>query len=185
MDKEDALEENRNKELLRLTARGQEEAFASLYEQNRIDIFTFALSILNNYHDAEDVMQEVFVKIKLQASACKDFENANGWLMTVTKNTALDYMRKKKKCRIDEEFVKDSSISTAESSVVDYSLFISELFNELKDDERQIVVLHLISDLTHRTIAKILKLPLTTVKWRYRKAILHLEKISKQKEWEL
>lgn len=122
MDKEDALEENRNKELLRLIARGQEEAFASLYEQNRIDIFTFALSILNNYHDAEDVMQEVF---------------------------------------------------------------ISELFNELKDDERQIVVLHLISDLTHRTIAKTLKLPLTTVKWRYRKAIIHLEKISKQKEWEL
>ena len=179
------MEENRNKELLRLIARDREESFISLYEETRIDIFTFALSILNNYHDAEDVMQDVFVKVKLQAGTCNDFENANGWLMRVTRNTALDFIRKKRRCVIDEEITKKSNVLAIENNVAENSLFISELFNELKPDERQIVVLHLVSDLTHRTIAKVLNLPLTTVKWRYRKAILHLEKIAKRKEWEL
>ena len=179
------MEEIRNKELLRKIAQGEEDALAILYKETRKDIFAFALSILNNYHDAEDVMQEVFVKVKLQAGVCKNFENPNGWLIKVTKNTALDFIRKKKKYIIDEEFAKDSLHTNDESRVADYSTFLSELFNELKDEERQIVVLHLISDLTHKTIAKTLNLPLTTVKWRYRKAILHLEKISKRKEWEL
>ncbi|MBR0600398.1 RNA polymerase sigma factor [Sinanaerobacter chloroacetimidivorans] len=179
------MEEIRNKELLGKIAQGEEQAFIVLYEETRKDIFAFALSILKNYHDAEDVMQEVFMKVKLQAGVCKDFENINGWLIRVTKNTALDLIRKKKKQVIDEELAKDSIHAKEESTIADYSIFISELFNELKDEERQIVVLHLISDLTHKTIAKTLGLPLTTVKWRYRKAILQLEKISKKKEWEL
>ena len=91
------MEERRNKELLSQIARGDEEAFAALYKETRKDIFAFALSILNNYHDAEDVMQEVFVKVKLQARVCESFKNANGWLIKVTKNTALDLIKKKEK----------------------------------------------------------------------------------------
>ena len=183
------MEEIRNKELIKKIAQGEEEAFAVLYKEIRKDIFAFALSILNNYHDAEDVMQEVFVKIKLQAGTCENFENINGWLIRVTKNTAVDLMRKKKAYVIDEELAKSGAHTgihaKEESEVAEYSIFISELFSELKDEERQIVALHLISDLTHKTIAETLGLPLTTVKWRYRKAILHLESISRKKEWEL
>lgn len=179
------MEEIRNKELLRKIAKGEEEALAALYKEIRKDIFAFALSILNNYHDAEDVMQEVFVKVKLQAEVCKDFENINGWLIRVTKNTALDFIRKKKDHITDVEFTGEAVQTEEESTIAEYSIFISEIFAELKPEERQIVVLHLISDLTHKTIAKTLNLPMTTVKWRYRKAIMHLEKISKEKGWEL
>lgn len=179
------MEEARNKELLRRITRGDEDAFTAFYQETNKDIFAFALSILNNYYDAEDVMQEVFMKVKLQAGICSGFENANGWIIKVTKNTALDFIRKKKRCVIDEELAKGSIHTGDDGTVSDFSIFISELFNELKEEERQIVVLHLISDMTHRAIAKALDLPLTTVKWRYRKAILHLEMISKKKEWEL
>ena len=84
-----------------------------------------------------------------------------------------------------EEFARDGIHIEEKSTLADYSIFISELFKELKDEERQIVVLHLISDLTHKAIARALGLPLTTVKWRYRQAILHLAKTAKKKEWEL
>lgn len=178
------MEEIRNKELLRKISQGDEAAFASLYEETRRDIFAFALSILKNYHDAEDVMQEVFVKVKLQAGSCKNFENVNGWLIRVTKNTALDFIRKKKDI-VNEELARGNAQAKEESTIADHSIFICELFDELKGEERQIVALHLISGLTHKAIATALNLPLTTVKWRYRKAILHLEKISKEKEWEL
>lgn len=178
------MEERRNKELIRKIAQGDEAAFTSLYEENRRDIFAFALSILKNYHDAEDVMQEVLVKVKLQAGSCKNFENINGWLIRVTKNASFDLLRKKKEI-IDEELAMGSAQKGEESTIADHSIFIGELFDELKDEERQIVALHLISDLTHRTIAKALNLPLTTVKWRYRKAILHLKRISKEREWTL
>jgi RNA polymerase sigma-70 factor (ECF subfamily) len=179
------LEEIRNRELFRRIAQGEEDAFAALYEEIRKDIFAFALSILNDYHDAEDVLHEVFVKVKLQAGRCRDFENINGWLIRVTKNTAIDFIREKRRQIVDEELSKGGSHAEEEITMADHSMFISELFRELGDEERQIVVLHLISDLTHKTIAKALNLPLTTVKWRYRKAILHLEKLSKKKEWEL
>ncbi len=142
------------------------------------------MSILKNYHDAEDVMQEAFLKVKLQAGSCRNFENVSGWLIRVTKNTALDFIRKKKDV-IDGDLAGENFRTEEESTIADHSIFINQLFHELKDEERQIVVLHLVADLTHKTIAKTLNLPLTTVKWRYRKAILHLEKISKEKEWEL
>ena len=179
------MEEIRKKELLWKISQGEEGAFETLYEETRKDIFAFALSILNDYHDAEDVMQEVFLKIKLKAGVCKDFDNTAGWMIRITKNTALDLIRKKKRAVIDEDLVKNSVHTKEESGIAECSIFISELFAELGDEERQIVVLHLLSDLTHKTIAKTLNLPLTTVKWRYRKAILHLEKVSKKKGWEL
>ena len=179
------MEEKRNKELLKLIAQGDDDAFTAFYEETRRDIFAFALSILNNYHDAEDVMQDVFMKVKIQARACSEFENANGWLVRVTKNAALDFIRKKKKYVMDEEITRGSLYSEGKSTVAEYSVFISELFDELKDEEKQIVVLHLISDLTHKTIAKALSLPLTTVKWRYWKAIHHLESNANKKGWEL
>ena len=178
------MEQIRINELLTRIAGGDETAFAALYAETRKDIFAFALSILENYHDAEDVMQEVFLKVKLQAGACKDFDNASGWLFRVARNTAIDFIRKKKEYAMDGDFVPDKITGNKDNSIAEYSIFISELFDELKEEERQIVVLHLISDLTHKTIAKILELPLTTVKWRYRRAIMHLQKISVKKEWE-
>lgn len=183
------MEEIRNKELFGKIAQGDQEAFADLYNENSKDIFAFALSILNNYHDAEDVMQEVFVKIRIHAEECKNFSNVNGWMIRVAKNQAIDWIRKKK-----EDVVKNpcqasllGSIQPQEESVTENypSVFISEICDELRDEERQVVVLHLISDLTHKTIAEILRLPLTTVKWRYRRAIQKLEKIAKKKGWEL
>ncbi len=179
------MEEIRNKELLIKVAKGEEMAFVALYEETRKDIFAFSLSILKNYHDAEDVMQEVFLKVKLHARTCKDFESANGWLLRIARNAALDFIRKKEKYIMGKDLVEGRIIRDADNGVAEYSIFMSELFDELKEEERQIVVLHLISDLTHKSIAKILELPLTTVKWRYRKAILHLGRITKKKEWTL
>lgn len=179
------MEEIRNQELIGKIAQGEESALAALYKEIGKDVFAFALSILENYHDAEDVTQEVFLKIKLQAGSCMGFKNINGWIIRITKNTSLDLIKKRKNSFIDEEMAKCAADKEAMSFNAECSIFIREIFNELKAEERQIVVLHLLSDLTHKSIAKALDLPLTTVKWRYRKAISHLKKLSNKKGWEL
>lgn len=177
------MEETRNQELMKKIAYGEEAALSALYKEIGTDVFAFALSILKNYHDAEDVMQEVFLKIRSQASTCRDFKSVNGWIIRITKNTALDFIRKKKRHIVDEELAKGAIDRDRTNSLAEHSIFINEVFNELTDQERPIVVLHLMSDLTHKSIAKALDLPLTTVKWRYRKAILHLEKIWEKEGW--
>ena len=177
------MKEARNRELVRKIAQGEESALAALYGEVGKDVFTFALSILKNYHDAEDVMQEVFLKIQSHAPACLTFKSVNGWIVSVTKNTALDLIRKKKRDVVDEELAKTAMDTDGTSSLAQHSIFINEMFQELTDQERPIVVLHLLSDLTHKSIAEALDLPLTTVKWRYRKAILHLEKVWEREGW--
>ncbi|MDD4564634.1 MAG: RNA polymerase sigma factor [Eubacteriales bacterium] len=181
------MEEIRNRELISRIAKGEEEALAILYKEISKDVFVFALSVLENYHDAEDVMQEVFLKIKLHARTCKSFKNINGWIIRITKNTAIDYIRKRKKDIIDEDLAKDTvDMKNANTgTIAEQSIFITEIFDELKGEERQILILRLVSDLTHRSIAEALDLPLATVKWRYRKAISCLEELSNKKGWEL
>lgn len=76
---------------------GDRLAFSSLYDATSAKLFGVALRVLNDRADAEDVLQEVFVKVWRNA----DRYAANGlspmtWLITIARNTAIDRLRERK-----------------------------------------------------------------------------------------
>ena len=67
-------------------SKGDKEALSKLYEVTKSSVYGFALSILKNMHDAEDVLQEVYVKIYENASLYQANKKPLAWILKITKN---------------------------------------------------------------------------------------------------
>lgn len=161
--------------LLEDIAAGDLNALEKLYELMQKDVLLFALSITRNLMLAEDVRQETFVKIYRHAGKYTAGTNAMGFIFTVTKNTALDMLRHARHEIPNDEALWNTACNTQENDVID-KLLLKQVINELNSHERQILLLHLVSGYSHKEIASLLHLPVTTVQWRYRTA---LQKISR------
>ncbi|PLT29601.1 RNA polymerase sigma factor [Peribacillus deserti] len=148
--------------------------FRQLFMDHKKSVFAMALSILRDYELAEDVLQEVYIKL-FKHMRHHDISNVKGWLMSVARNTALDLYRKKKRevTGFDNDYferVQDLPKDPADKLVL---LKYLELLNA---EERQIITLKDITGMKHREIAKILEIPLGTVMWKYSRALKKLRK---------
>ncbi|MBQ7936358.1 MAG: RNA polymerase sigma factor [Clostridia bacterium] len=164
-------------DLLKKIAQGDMDAFHTLYESVSASVYGLALSITKNSHDADDVLQETFLKVHANASAYRPQGKPLAWILTITRNLAMTKLREQSRTQeIQETHAVDySSIRNAEQK-----LLIETLLNHLSEEERQIVMLHAISGLKHREIAKILEAPLNTVLSKYHRAIKKLQLLTEE-----
>lgn len=135
----------------------------TLYEQHRVGIYRFALSILKDPVSAEDVLQETFARL-LQAYR-NPFEPGleKPWLYRVARNLCYDTLRRHKRETFDETERGCGS-----------GLEFVELVAGLNPKEREIVSLKILGNLTHREIAAVLHLTEHAAKKRYERAIQKL-----------
>ncbi len=157
---------------LKEISNGKKEYLKIIYDYYGHTIYSYSLSIIKCENLAKDICQDVFIKIWNNSSKYKSKSNHKNWMMTITKNTAIDYLRKYKR----EEIVEEFNIIDDEDMMEDINqkILIKEALNLLNDEEREIVILHAISDLTFKNIGEILNKPIGTVTWRYREAIKKL-----------
>ncbi|MBQ9072394.1 MAG: RNA polymerase sigma factor [Bacilli bacterium] len=154
---------------------GSKEALSSFYQITKTSVYGFALSILRNQHDAEDVLQEVYIKIYESASTYQANGKPLGWILTITKNLSLMKLRKQKNNKdIDEmkEFLSDGK----DTNDAETKLLLSAAFEIISDEERNILILHAVSGFRHREISKLLDMPLSTVLSKYNRAIKKIKK---------
>lgn len=164
-------------ELIQDIANGDNNAIAELYRLTDKNVYSFALSILKNRHDAQDVLQDCYLHICSSAGSYSCRGKPMAWILAITRNLCLKYIRSSKKRVLfsDEEWSRVSQ-DDFESSVDD-RITISACMRSLSDAERQIVVLHAVSGMKHREIAELLKIPLPTVLSKYNRAIKKLRNI--------
>lgn len=154
---------------------GNKDSLSDLYNVTKTSVYGFALSILKDLHEAEDVFQEVYIKIYENAS----FYQANGkplaWILTITKNLALMRLRKKRNhmdlAELNEILADNKGVNDTETQML-----ISTVFKYISDEERNILILHSVSGFKHREIAKMLGIPLSTVLSKYNRAIKKIKK---------
>ena len=151
-------------------------SLSRLYELASSAVYSFALSILKNTHDAEDVLQDLFVVVYNSASSYKK-GNPMAWMLTITKNLCLMKLRERTKtAQISPQdwenlFVDEIGISQEERIVIESCL------EKLSDQERQIVILHAVCDLKHKETAKLLNIPLATVLSKYQRALKKMRRM--------
>ena len=163
--------------LMSRIAEGDEEAFLQLYQSTDRTIYSFILSILKNSQDAEEIMQETYMKIWTSASSYQSKGKLLAWIFTIARN--LCYMKfREQKYRSDlslddlagnEQGEPCSKIEDAADKVV-----LKAALEILKEEEREIVLLHAAAGLKHREIAEALGMPLATVLSKYNRAIKKL-----------
>jgi RNA polymerase sigma-70 factor (ECF subfamily) len=151
---------------------GDKAAFEALYEEMKRPLFTIILRITGDRGKSEDLLQELFLKLYL--SPLETPANSRAYLCQMAHNLAIDSVRKQKPY-VDWEQAEETL--SCQMSDIGQSMDIEDAIQTLPKRELQIVTLHLNGELKFREIAAILKIPLGTVLWSYRKAIEKLQKI--------
>lgn len=156
-------------------ADGDLDALAQLYDQTRSAAYGFALSILKNRHDAEDVLHDTYLQVWNAAGSYRAHGKPLAWLLTIVRNLALDQLRRQNRTepldwdQWQKQFAEIPSVTTEDR------MMLSGLLSALNDQERQIITLHALTGLKHREIAALLDLPLPTVLSKYSRALKKLK----------
>lgn len=161
-------------------AGGDQDALALLYEHTHAAVYGFALSILKNRHDAEDVLQDAYLQIWNAAGTYTSAGKPLAWIFTITRNLAL--MRIREQSRTVAVAPEDWQSLFADEPAVNHEdrLLLASLLDVLTDEERQIVILHSMTGLKHREIAGLLDLRLGTVLSKYNRALKKLRNALKE-----
>ena len=167
-----------DEELLNRVGTGDSEAFRQLYHNTDRAVYSFILSILKNPQDAEEVMQETYLKIWTSAASYHSQGKPLAWMFTIARN--LCYMKFREQKRQADMGLDDlNGEETGEvclplENLAD-AMVLKSALEILKEDEWQIVLLHASAGLKHREIAADLQMPLATVLSKYNRAIKKLK----------
>lgn len=130
------------------------------YEQYKVGLFRFALSILKDANSAEDVLQEVFLRL-LAGRYTPEPGKEQAYLYRAVRNICYDELRRRKRLRVEERELPASSDN--------YAFF--ELIEPLSTKDQEIVTLKIVGGLTNREIGNVMGLTEQAVKKRYQRAI--------------
>lgn len=151
-------------------ANGDSAGLDELYRAASAGVFAYALSILKNSHDAEDVLQDTFVSIFDNASSYRSQGKPMAWILTIARNFCFKRLEQQRRVGTTLEDWQSFSLSQARMTTDD-ELVIRTCLEKLAEDQRQIVILHAVSGFKHREIAHMLGLPLSTVLSKYHRAL--------------
>ncbi len=154
---------------------GDERAFEELYYLTKDSVYGFALTILKNTHDAEDVMHDCYINVYHGAGSYKSNGKPLAWMLTITKNLCLGKLRKSQRREDIPQEDWEKFLEEKEDISVEDKLVLRACMEMLTDEEREIVILHAVSGFKHREIASILDIALSTVLSKYNRAVKKLK----------
>lgn len=145
--------------LLISVAEGHGECLDGIYKLAAKQMFAVAYGIVRDKMTAEDVVHDSFIKIAKYAKKYRRNTNAAGWIMRITRNTALDHLRRKRSERAvsaDELYYLSSTDYSPE--LRENAIVLESAIARLGEDEKKVIYCRYYLDMTVREIAKELKL---------------------------
>ncbi|MDO8560619.1 MAG: RNA polymerase sigma factor [bacterium] len=181
---------NKNdEELIKAYLGGEEAALRELIARYLRIIYNFSYKYVRSKTDAEDVTQEVFIKIWKNLKRYKPETSFRTWLFSIAKNTAIDRVRKKQSL-VFSDFENEEGANPLLESLTDSvplpdelsiqsgdRAFLENTINQLPPAYRKVLRLHYNSHFTFDEIGKTLGKPLNTVKSHHRRALIALKKL--------
>ncbi|MBQ5951275.1 MAG: RNA polymerase sigma factor [Lachnospiraceae bacterium] len=152
-------------------ARRETASFAKLYQLVSGKVYGFALSMLRNKEDAEDVLHDCFLAVYEAADRYESREKPMAWILTITRNLCRMKLRERTRTSDLPEEDWEAFLSSREGLSHEDRILLKASLTELTAEEQQIVLLHAVWGFKHREIAKILALPVSTVLSKYHRSI--------------
>ena len=160
--------------------------FDYLVKQHKKKIYNYALFMMKNQMDAEDVTQEVLIRTWQNIRKFK-FYAAKSWMMRTTHNLCIDYLRKNKKLncnqiQIEEDYheeIADMELDGNPEKLADKIITdeaITSAINNLSEKIRSPFVLYEIEGFKYKEISQILDAPLNTIRVNILRARKQLQK---------
>jgi RNA polymerase sigma-70 factor (ECF subfamily) len=161
----------------RLTA-GDPDAFAELYDQCAVKCHHYLVAKLRSRDAADEVLQDVFVRLVRQRVGLARVENLTAYVFAVARNEAVRYAERRGRNERRHTLMAKALFLEAkddESARRDEAEIAAAALDQLADEAREIVELKIYGGLTFREIAELLEAPQGTVATRYRTALARLK----------
>ncbi len=180
------MELEHESDIILRAVKGDERACEALLNSYKGRIFSYVYRTIRNYHDAEDVTLDTFVKC---FKSLKTFDTKRPfatWLYTIAHNLTIDFLRKNKKHyeQIDERPIEEIEIADEKSSRPAQNYDIQQKLNKVEQAlgqlppiDREIIILFHREEKSYQEISEILNLPETTIKTRLHRARLRLREL--------
>ena len=164
-------------ELFPRIAGGDDRALEELYYLSYRPIYAFILSMTLNKEDADDLLQDTYIRIRAAAHLYKNQGNPMAWMMKIARNLFLMKKRKDKGREfLPEEGVIDMIESTfSEIEDAENRIFLEELFLHISEEEREIIIMNALSGMTFKEISNYMEKPLGTILSKYHRAMKKLK----------
>lgn len=173
--------------LIQRILEGDESAFESLIEKYRKQVHAHAWRRTGDFHIAEDITQDTFLRVYQKLGTLEDLTQFSRWLYAIVNRLCIAWYRKN---RIDLESFEETDDSDIEIDA--YSRYVAseqvkttaivqgdvvqKLLNKLKESDRQVVTLHYFNEMTYSDIGSYLGVSESTIKSRLHRARKRLKK---------
>ena len=178
---------NEDVELIHQILSGDENAFVSLVNKYKKQVHALAWRKVGDFHIAEEITQDTFLKVYQKLSTLKNPNQFSGWLYVIATNQCRGWLRKK---RIETESLDDTETDWVDTSA--YSRYVAEeqakvnvetqrevvkkLLAKLKESERTVMTLHYFGEMTIEEISRFLGVSASAIKLRLHRARQRLQK---------
>ena len=169
-------------ELVLLLKQRHEHAFSYLYDHYSGSLYSVIVSIVPDRELANDLLQEVFIKIWRQIES---YDNAKGrlftWMLNVARNASIDAVRSKnfQQSQQNRELTENVYDQGGSIQTNTDKIGLRKIVHKLKDEYKVLVELSYFEGYTQDEISKMLNIPLGTVKTRLRTALTQLKQVIK------
>ncbi len=170
--------------IIRKCLDGDSAAFGILVDKYKGAIYALAYSRLHNFHDAEDVTQEVFVKAYQKLRILRRWDNFHAWLYAITSNLCKDWIRSRSR-RPDREFIEDEDPGILEIRSLDsyrkertrqaLDESLHEALGSLPEIHRQVLMLFYLGGMSGKEMAAFLGVSPNTIRQRLYRARAQLK----------
>jgi RNA polymerase sigma-70 factor (ECF subfamily) len=171
--------------LISKTALGDRSAFATLYSMTSAKLFGVTLRLLQNRHDAEEALQEVYVKIWQRASQyARGQTSPMAWLCTIARHQAIDMIRARKATAVDIDDAWDIedlapgpehlAVMSSEGRRIDHCM------RQLDADKAAAVRNAYVEGLSYEELAAKYQVPLNTIRTWLRRSLIKLKECLEQ-----
>jgi RNA polymerase sigma-70 factor (ECF subfamily) len=173
-------------EIVNCFLEGDEKSFESLVDRYMRPLYNFVFQIVQDRAQAEDIVQEIFVKVWKNLKSFDQNKKFSTWIFAIAKNTSFDFLKKKKSLPFSFfenedgsnilEYIEDKNILHSEELFLkmDNNKELKSFLKKLSPKERSIISLYYEQGFSLVEIAEIFGSSSNTIKSIYRRSILNL-----------
>lgn len=175
--------------LVRLSRNGDRQAFEELVNMYQEKIYHLAYRMLNFSSEAEDVVQETFLRVYMNMDRYDENQKFSTWIYRIATNLCIDRLRKRKpNYSLDAEMPDGEgadwySLLPSDQETPEEELVLSETQEEIRkaigtlpEKYKSVVILRYLHDMSLQEIGDVLGMPVTTVKTRVHRGREYLRK---------
>ena len=168
--------EDISRDIIARASRGDMDAFREIYRKTSVFVYNVAMRIAGNTEDADDITQDVFMKIYKNLRKFNFLSSFKTWIYRVTVNAAISYKKAAEK-HINQKVEYDTVLNTVSTEETarnnidkqDKKAKVSALLGALNPDQRVCIVLREIEGMNYKEIANVLKVNINTVRTRLKR----------------